>query len=165
VYIYVYVLLPEGIYSSVTNPGVPVPVPIPVYPSIHPRSPSLSFKIKLSLISIAMAANSSKVAPKFDHEDNNSSGLTWADQWDYNEELNPDGSAKSKSKLGDYNKKMKSAATTGFEKAKSAATVGAKKAKAGTSAGVRWIKIQYNKKKNHTSEHDQENSELNYSRN
>lgn len=101
-----------------------------------------------------MAANSSQVAPKFDHQHDNSSGLTWADQWDYNEELNPDGSGKSKSKLGDYNQKMKSVASTGFEKAKSAATTGAKKAKAGTSAGVRWIKSQYNKKKNPASQHD-----------
>jgi hypothetical protein len=80
---------------------------------------------------MAMAANSNEMAPKFDHQYSNSSGLTWADQWDYNEELNPEESAKSKSKLGDYNKKMKSVASTGFEKAKSAASTGAKKAKAG----------------------------------
>jgi len=113
---------------------------------------------------MAMAANSNGMAPKFDHQYSNSSGLTWADQWDYNEEFGSDGSAKSKSKLGDYNKKMKSAASTGFEKAKSAATIGAKKAKAGTSAGVRWIKIRYNKRRSHTSQDEQEHDQRrNYS--
>ena len=113
---------------------------------IHPYLESQSlFQDKLSSISKAMDTSSNKIAPKFDHHQyNNCIRLTWEDQWDYNEELNPEGS--DKSKLGNYNKKMKSVASTGFEKAKCAASTGAKKAKEGTSAGVRWIKIQYNKK-------------------
>lgn len=95
---------------------------------------------------MAMAAKSNEMAPKFNDQYSN----TWED---YNEELNPEGSANSK--LRNYNKKMKSAATTGFEKAKSAASTGAKKAKAGTSAGVRWMKIQYQKKTSHTSQYQQ----------
>lgn len=101
------------------------------------------------------AANASEMTPEFDHQYSNSAGLTWEDQWDYNEGFRSDGSAKSKSKLADYNKKMKSVASTGFEKAKSAASTGAKKAKAGTSAGVRWMKIQYQKKTNHPSQYEQ----------
>jgi len=107
-----------------------------------------------------MAANSNTLAPTFDHQYNNSSGLTWADQWDDNEGLQPAGSANRKSKLGDHNHmkmKMKSVASSGFGKAKSAATTGAKKAKEGTSAGVRWMKVQYNKRTNHTTpQHEQE---------
>jgi len=103
---------------------------------------------------MAVAANSNEMAPKLDHLYGYTSDLTWEDQWDY-VELNPEESAKSKSKLGDYNKKMKSVASTGFEKAKCAASTGAKKAKEGTSAGVRWVKIQYHKKTKHTSQCEQ----------
>jgi len=110
---------------------------------------------------MAMATNCNELASKIDYQYSNSSVLTWENQWDYNEELSSDGSAKSESKLGDYSMKMKSVASTGFEKAKCAASVGAKKAKARSSAGVRWIKILYQKKTNRALECDQA-SELKY---
>ncbi|KAG6557306.1 hypothetical protein Mapa_001234 [Marchantia paleacea] len=81
-------------------------------------------------------------------------GLGWADQWDYkfNDTNKGDltvGTQKptKKEKLAEVNKKMKAAASTGFQKAKVVAAVGAQKVKSGSSAGVRWMKEQYEKRK------------------
>jgi len=71
------------------------------------------------------------------NERRNSFGLTWAEQWDYSYN-DQDTAQKNKSvvltRLADYNKKMKCAASAG-----------AKMVKEGTSAGIRWAKHQYHK--------------------
>jgi hypothetical protein len=67
----------------------------------------------------------------------NSFGLTWAEQWDYSfndQEKEEKNKSVIVTRLADYNKKMKHAAS-----------VGAKKVKEGTSAGIRWAKHQYHK--------------------
>jgi hypothetical protein len=78
-------------------------------------------------------------------------GLSWADQWDYKSDISTADekkqSADKKFSLSEYNKKIKSAASTGVEKAKVAASSGAKKVKSGTSSGVQWIKEQMSKTK------------------
>eukprot|EP01018_Ginkgo_biloba_P022650 Gb_23619 [translate_table: standard] len=65
------------------------------------------------------------------NERRNSFGLTWADQWDYKLNDEPE---KNESTVN----KIKSAAITGFEKTKYAAFIGAKKVMDGTSTGIRW---------------------------
>lgn len=85
------------------------------------------------------------------YEKQESNGLGWADQWDYNfneDPKKPQGTQKgsSKEKMAEYNKKVKAAASVGMEKTKVAASVGAQKVASGTSASFRWIKEKVQKK-------------------
>lgn len=106
-------------------------------PRVSPYSPFR--KLHIAIIIVAMAT-------PFESTD----GLTWADQWDYKSEAATRGQQQQQqqqqSKLADYNKKIKSAASTGLDKAKVAASAGSKKVKSGTASGFQWIKDQYHKK-------------------
>lgn len=81
------------------------------------------------------------------------SGLGWADQWDYKfndkEQRDSEGGQKgsgNKEKMAEYNRRVKAAAGVGMDKTKVAVTVGAHKVKAGTTTGIRWIKEKVQKK-------------------
>ncbi|KAJ7537714.1 hypothetical protein O6H91_11G018100 [Diphasiastrum complanatum] len=82
----------------------------------------------------------------------NTNGVSWAEQWDHkNGDHVPvrgqETAAKpGNTKLAEYEKKMRAAASTGYEKAKVAAAVSAQKVKVGTTTGIKWVKDQYQKR-------------------
>ncbi|KAK3030069.1 hypothetical protein RJ639_037617 [Escallonia herrerae] len=79
-------------------------------------------------------------------EGKNSYGTSWADQWDYDQDLALAEQTKKSiynggSRTSRYGKKVEH----GYDKTKAVASTGVKKVKEGTSVGIQWIKEKYHR--------------------